>query len=131
GIGIAIVSLQTNSIANSFSMIVNIDPLIPGVAVLILTALVIVGGVRRLADTSSLIVPFMALGYIIIVLCIVVSNIGMLPSMFKLIFESAFTTQAATSGFLGHTVMQAFSSGVARGLFSNDAGDGVAAIMHA
>lgn len=99
GIGIAIVSLQTNSIANSFSMIVNIDPLIPGVAVLILTALVIVGGVRRLADTSSLIVPFMALGYIIIVLCIVVSNIGMLPSMFKLIFESAFTTQAATSGF--------------------------------
>ena len=63
GIGVAIVSLQTNSIANSFSMIVNIDPLIPGVIVLILTALVIVGGVKRLADTSSLIVPFMALGY--------------------------------------------------------------------
>ena len=96
-----------------------------------LVGFVIVGGARRLAEVSSLIVPFMAMAYIFIVLYIVISNIYLLPSMFVLIIKSAFSTQAAIGGVVGHTVMQAFRNGMARGLFSNDAGNGFAAVMHA
>lgn len=131
GIGIFIASLQTNSIANAFSGVVDINPIIPGAVVILLTGLVIVGGVKRLADVSSLIVPVMAVAYIAIVIFIIISNLSVLPSVFALIFKSAFSPQAAFGGAVGYTVMMAFRSGVARGLFSNDAGNGTAGTMHA
>ena len=129
-IGMAIASMQTHSIANAFANVVAINPIFPGIAVIILTGLVIVGGAKRLVDVSSLIVPFMAIAYILIVLFIIFTNISLLPSMFVLIVKSAFTTQAAVGGVVGHTVMQAFRNGIARGLFSNDAGNGAGAILH-
>lgn len=131
GIGMAIASMQTHSIANAFSSLVDINPIIPGIIVIALTAFVIIGGARRLADVSSLMVPFMAMAYILLVLFIVITNISLLPSMFILIIKSAFTPQAAAGGIIGHTVMQAFRNGTARGLFSNDAGNGFIATMHA
>lgn len=131
GIGIFVASLQTNSIANAFSGVVNVNPIIPGIAVIALTAVVTVGGVKRLADFSSRVVPFMALAYITVTLYIVISNITMVPTMFVLIFKSAFSAQAAVGGVVGHTVMQAFRNGIARGLFSNDAGNGAAGTLHA
>lgn len=131
GIGIFIASLQTNSIASAFSGVVDVNPIIPGIVVIALTGLVIVGGVKRLADVSSRIVPFMALAYILVVLFIIIINISALPSVFALIIKSAFAPQAAIGGVVGHTVMQAFRNGTARGLFSNDAGNGTAGTMHA
>ncbi|MCY6482989.1 sodium:alanine symporter family protein [Clostridium aestuarii] len=131
GIGIFIASLQTNSIANAFSGVVDVNPIIPGIVVIALTGLVIVGGVKRLADVSSRIVPFMALAYTAVVLYIIIININALPSVFALIIKSAFKPQAALGGVVGHTVMQAFRNGTARGLFSNDAGNGTAGTMHA
>jgi AGCS family alanine or glycine:cation symporter len=131
GIGIAISSLQTNSIANAFTGVVNVNPLIPGIVVTILAYLVIVGGMKRLADASSIIVPFMVITYFAVVMYIIITNITSLPAIFGSIFEGAFTGKAAVGGVFGWTVANAFRNGVARGLFSNDAGNGCAAIMHA
>ncbi len=131
GIGIFIASLQTNSIASAFSGVVDINPIYPGIVVIAMTGLVIVGGVKRLAEVSSKLVPIMALTYILVILYIIISNISLLPSMFSLILESAFAPKAAAGGVIGHTVMQAFRNGTARGLFSNDAGNGTAGTMHA
>ena len=75
-------------------------------------------------------IPIMAAFYVIIVFIIIITNISKLPSVIALIFKSAFSPQAAVGGIVGHSVMQAFRNGVARGLFSNDAGNGIAGIMH-
>lgn len=131
GIGIAICSLQTNSIANAFTGVVKINPLIPGIVVTVLAYLVNIGGMKRLADASSIIVPFMVVTYFVVVAFIIITNIGSVPAIFSAIFEGAFTGRAAIGGVTGWTVAKAFRNGVARGLFSNDAGNGCAAIMHA
>lgn len=131
GIGIAICSLQTNSIANAFTGVVKVNPIIPGILVTVLAYLVIVGEMKRLADASSIIVPFMVLTYFGVVLYIIATNFTSLPTVFGAIFEGAFTGKAAAGGVIGWTVANAFRNGVARGLFSNDAGNGCAAIMHA
>jgi alanine or glycine:cation symporter, AGCS family len=130
-IGMFIASIQTNSIASAFTGVVDINPLIPGVVVVILTGIVIVGGVKRLVDFSTLIVPFMALSFIALTFYIVITNITAVPAVFGLIIKSAFTGEAAAGGVIGATVMEAFRYGMARGLFSNDAGNGVAGTMHA
>lgn len=131
GVGIAISSLQTNSIANAFSGVVDINPIIPGIVVVILAYIIIIGGIKRLSDVASLVVPFMVIVYFAIVLYILVANIAIIPSIFASIFKSAFTGKAAMGGVIGWTVADAFRNGMARGLFSNDAGNGCAAIMHA
>jgi alanine or glycine:cation symporter, AGCS family len=130
-VGMFIASIQTNSIASAFTGVVDINPLIPGIAVVILTGIVIVGGVKRLVDFSTLIVPFMALSFIALSLYIVMTNITAVPAVFGLIINSAFTGEVAAGGVIGATVMEAFRYGMARGLFSNDAGNGVAGTMHA
>lgn len=131
GIGIFIASLQTNSIANAFAGVVDINPLYPGIAVIVLAGIVIIGGAKRLADVSSFVVPFMALTYILLVLYIVFSHISLLPAVIGSIFRGAFSTTSAVGGAIGYTFMKAFTAGCARGLFSNDAGNGVAGMMHA
>lgn len=131
GIGFAICSLQTNSIANAFTGVININPLIPGVIVVILAFLVNVGGMKRLTEASSVIVPFMVIVYFVVVAFIIITNIQNIPSVFATIFEGAFTGKAVVGGVGGWTVANAFRNGVARGMFSNDAGNGCAAIMHA
>lgn len=131
GIGFAICSLQTNSIANAFTGVVNINPLIPGVIVVILAFLVNVGGMKRLTEASSVIVPFMVIVYFVVVAFIIITHIQNIPSVFATIFKGAFTGKAVVGGVGGWTVANAFRNGVARGMFSNDAGNGCAAIMHA
>ncbi|MFC5589632.1 alanine/glycine:cation symporter family protein [Sporosarcina soli] len=131
GIGIAIASIQTNSIANAFTGVVNIHPIIPGIIVVILAFLVTIGGMQRLANVSTFIVPLMVVVYFSVVLYIVIINFAYIPTIFGAIFESAFTGKSAVGGVVGWTVAEAFRSGVARGMFSNDAGNGSAAIMHA
>ena len=129
-IGFFYAMLQSNSISNAIVGASGANPLMVGIVVLILTALVILGGLKRLANVTSYLVPVMALGYILCSLYIVSINYSKIPAVFELIFKSAFTGQAATGGAIGYTVQQAFRYGVARGMFSSDAGTGIAAGMH-
>lgn len=132
GVGLCIAFMQSNSISQAFAGVVDgVNPIIPGIVVTAAAAIITIGGVKRLTDFSSKVVPIMAGAYILVVLVIVVLNIKQFPAMLGLIFKSAFSSQAAVGGLVGHSVMQAFRFGVARGLFSNDAGNGIAGIMHA
>ncbi len=130
-VGVCIAMLQNNSITSAVTGLVDISPWVPGIAVAVLAAVIILGGVKRITDAASLIVPFMAVGYIIITIIIVILNIGEVPGMIADIFRQAFTFEAAAGGVAGYTIKEAIRNGVARGLFSNDAGNGTAAAMHA
>lgn len=131
GVGLCIAFMQSNSISQAFTGVVDLNPIIPGIVVTIAAFIITIGGVKRLTDFSSKVVPVMALAYIIVVLVIIFTNISNFPAVLAMIFKSAFKPQAALGGMVGHTVMDAFRQGVARGLFSNDAGNGIAGIMHA
>ncbi len=131
GVGLCIAFMQSNSISQALTGVVNVNPIWAGIVVTAAAAAITIGGVKRLTDFSSKVVPFMAGVYIVAVLFIVITNIGQVPAMFATIFKSAFSPQAAVGGMIGYTVMDAFRHGVARGLFSNDAGNGIAGIMHA
>lgn len=131
GVGLCIAFMQSNSISQAFTGVVDLNPIIPGIVVTIAAFIITIGGVKRLTDFSSKVVPVMALAYIIVVLVIIFTNISKFPAVLAMIFKSAFKPQAALGGMVGHTVMDAFRQGVARGLFSNDAGNGIAGIMHA
>lgn len=130
GVGLCIAFMQTNSIANGFKGVLDFNPIIVGIVVTILAGIITIGGVKRLTKVTGVLVPIMALFYVLIVFFIIITNITKLPSVIALIFKSAFSAQAAVGGVIGHTVMEAFRNGVARGLFSNDAGNGIAGIMH-
>ena len=131
GVGLCIAFMQSNSISQAFTGVVDLNPIIPGIVVTIAAFIITIGGVKRLTDFSSKVVPVMALAYIIVVLVIIITNISKFPAVLAMIFKSAFKPQAALGGMVGHTVMDAFRQGIARGLFSNDAGNGIAGIMHA
>lgn len=131
GIGFFYAMIQSNSITAAFTGMVDVNPLYPGLVLVALVALIIFGGVKRIADVSTYLVPFMALAYIAISIVIVIANIAKLPEVFSLIMNAAFTTEAAAGGAIGFTIKEAFRYGIARGLFSNDAGNGTAPSMHA
>lgn len=131
GIGFNYVMIQSNSISNALTGVVDIQPFFAGVGLLVLVALVIFGGIKRLAHFSQAVVPFMALGYIIIAMFIVATHFDMFLSVLTLIFKSAFNFDSAAGGVAGYTIKEAFRFGIARGLFSNDAGNGTTPSMHA
>lgn len=131
GIGFLYAMIQSNSISSALTGVVNIPPLAAGIALVVLVALVIFGGIKRLSDVATYIVPFMAIGYIIIALFVVITNFSKFPAIISLIFKSAFNFQAAAGGVAGYTIKEAFRFGIARGLFTNDAGNGTAPSMHA
>lgn len=130
-IGFALTMIQNNSISAAVVNVIDVPVIVPGVIVTILAAIIAFGGAKRITDISTLIVPFMAVGYIIVTLIIVITHISLLPEMFKMVFTYAFSTKAAAGGIAGYTVRQAFRQGIARGLFSNDAGNGCHSSMHA
>ena len=130
-VGICIAMLQNNSITASVTGLFNVSPWIPSIIVVIIAGIIIIGGVKRITDVASLIVPFSAVIYILITIFIIITHITQIPSMFAMIFKSAFSTEAAVGGVAGYTIKEAVRNGVARGLFSNDAGNGAAATMHA
>ena len=106
-------------------------PLAIGAILVLLVALVIFGGIKRLSTVASYVVPFMAFAYIILALIVLVTHAEWIMDMLRLIIDSAFGVQQAAGGVLGYTVQEAFRYGVARGLFSNDAGAGTTPSMHA
>lgn len=131
GIGFAIASLQTYSIAQVFTGVMDINPTIIGIIVTILAMLVIFGGVSRISMISEKLVPFMGITYILFIIAILFMNIGKIPSVFYSIFKGAFSPISIGGGVIGWTVADAFRQGLARGMFSNDAGNGAIATMHA
>jgi AGCS family alanine or glycine:cation symporter len=120
-------SVQSNSVASSLQTAFGISPWITAIVLTALTALVILGGIKSIGRASSLIVPFMALFYVVGGLIIMILNIDKLPGALALIFTDAFTGEAIAGGAIGTVIRY----GVARGLFSNEAGLGSAPIAAA
>ncbi|WP_423243912.1 alanine/glycine:cation symporter family protein [Candidatus Marimicrobium litorale] len=130
GFGIAN-TVQSNSVADVMESTFGVPPLAAGLTLMVLVGAVVLGGIRRIASVASLLVPFMALAYLIAGLGIVLLNITEVPDALSTIVASAFSPTAATGGFAGATVWAALRWGVARGIFSNEAGLGSAPIAHA
>ena len=123
--------VQTNSMALVGNSVFGIPQVVTGIVLAVLTWLVVVGGIKRIGSVAEKLVPFMAIFYILGALIIIISRIDMLPWAIGEIFRSAFTGRAAFGGFAGATVAQAMRFGVARGIFSNEAGLGSASMAHA
>jgi AGCS family alanine or glycine:cation symporter len=123
--------VQANSVSASLAESFGVDPRLSGVVMIALTAVVILGGIKRIGEFTSVLVPFMAILYLAGGLVIILLNAGSVPSVLATVFREAFTGSAATGGFVGSTMIIALRFGVARGLFSNEAGLGSAPIVHA
>ena len=123
--------VQSNTVANQLQNTLNVEPLLTGIVIAFIAGLVIIGGVKRISAFASTLVPLMALLYIISALIIVLMNFNQVPTAFGIIIDSAFNGTAATGGFAGATVLMAIRFGIARGVFSNEAGLGSAPIAHA
>ena len=131
-IEVAISSMtQSNQLAAVASVSWGLNPLILGIIAMILTGIVLLGGVKSLGKFTEKMVPVMAIIYIVGGLVIVFVNVGQIPAMLGMIFKDAFTGHAAAGGFAGSTFALAVRFGLARGVYSNEAGLGTAPIAHA
>lgn len=124
-------TIQANSVADAINTTFDVPPVVTGITMAALAALVLIGGIKRIANVAGKLVPLMALSYLVAGMIILVMNVETLPHAFELIFTHAFTPVAATGGFAGAAVWAAIRFGVARGIFSNEAGLGSAPIAHA
>lgn len=118
--GLLLPSVQSNSIAAGLTEAFNIPGWMTGVGLSIVLAIVVFGGVKRIAKFAEVVVPFMAIAYIIISLYVLIVNASMIPEMFGLIFRSAFGAEPAFGGIIGAMIQ----IGVKRGIYSNEAGQG-------
>lgn len=124
-------SVQSNSISHLVADTYGVPMWQTGLVLSILTALVILGGIKSIANVCSFFVPFMALAYILGCLYILLTNLPAIPGTIGIIFDSAFNGHAAIGGFMGAGIQQAMRMGLARGLFSNESGMGSAPIIAA
>ncbi len=124
--GLVFNAVQANSIASAMNTAFGWDSLYVGLAVVAFSAIVIFGGIKRIAKVAEMIVPVMALLYLALALLVMFANIEKLPAVLALIFKSAFGLQEAAAGGLGYAIAQAMINGIKRGLFSNEAGMGSA-----
>ncbi len=123
--------VQANSATGIFQSVFHVQPWVTGLVLMVLTALVIIGGIRSIGKFTSVLVPVMIFGYVTAALVVLVMNITEIPHAFALIFRHAFSPSAATGGFVGATVAAAMRFGIARGVFSNESGLGSAPIAAA
>ncbi|MGR2949151.1 sodium:alanine symporter family protein [Vibrio vulnificus] len=124
--GLVFNAVQANSIANAMQNAFGWENAYVGVVIVVLSGVIIFGGIKRIARTAELIVPVMALAYLALALFVMFSNLEKLPDVLMLIFKSAFGLQEAAAGGLGYAIAQAMINGIKRGLFSNEAGMGSA-----
>lgn len=122
--------VQANSVTDALEASFGIQPRLSGILLMVLVALVVLGGLKRIADVTQFLVPFMCVAYVGGALFVLARFAGAIPHAVGLVIDSAFTGHAAVGGFAGATVAQALRLGVARGLFSNEAGLGSAPIVH-
>ena len=123
--------VQSNSVAVALKQTWGVPPLITGVTLAVLTGIVIIGGIRRIGKVTEKLVPVMGITYVLGAMIILALNFGKIPGAFSMIIEHAFSPASAAGGFAGAAVSAAIRFGVARGVFSNEAGLGSAAIAHA
>lgn len=128
GIGSAV---QANSLSTNLSNAFPISTKTIGIILAILAALVLMGGIKRIATVAEILVPFMALSYILCSIIVLFLNRSAIPSAVVAIFKDAFTGTAATGGFCGASAMYACRVGIARGVFTHEGGMGSAPIAHA
>ncbi|WP_366927925.1 alanine/glycine:cation symporter family protein [Clostridium sp.] len=120
GLGLFAGGVQSNSIAAGIDNAFGVAPWITGAVLVVLLALIVFGGTKRLGKTAEIIVPFMAMAYIVVAVIVLVVNASEIPKMFVLIMKSAFGAEQAFAGILGLAVQW----GVKRGIYSNEAGQG-------
>lgn len=125
--GLVFNAVQANTITGAMEAVFGASPLYMGIILAIGSGFIIVGGIRKVAKVSEVVVPIMAIAYILMAFVVVLMNIERLPDVFMLIIKSAFGLQEAVAGGVAYSVAQAMQSGIARGLFSNEAGMGSAA----
>ena len=126
--------VQTNKISATFQGAINGDAktigLIVGIVVAVVLGLIVLGGIKSIGRVASILVPFMSLLFILMALVVIFVNITMLGSAFALIFGNIFSFEAAIGGFSGYVFSQIIQKGLARGVFSNEAGLGSSVIAH-
>ena len=122
--GLLLPGVQANSIAEAMNNSLGIAPSISAAVIAALLGFIIVGGVKRIASSAEVIVPFMALAYIIVAIVIIIMHIGQLPDVLALIFRSAFGMDSTFGAVLGLAIQW----GVKRGVYSNEAGQGLSLI---
>ncbi len=123
--------VQSNSVALALESSFNIKPAFSALVLGVLVFLCLIGGIKRISEVAGKLVPFMAVSYIGACLLILLLHLGSIPDVLVMVIEDAFTGTAASGGFAGASVWAALRFGVARGVFSNEAGLGSAPIAHA
>ena len=123
--------VQVNSMALALEATFSVPLWVTGLVTMLFVGLVILGGIKRIGAVAAALVPFMCVAYVIAGIVVLVVHAAEIPHAFELIFTHAFTPIAATGGFAGAAVMAAIRFGVARGIFSNEAGLGTAGIAQA
>ena len=127
GYGLLLVSVQSNGMTTAARNTFGISPVVSAIVLVVVVGLVIIGGIKSISRVASVITPFMALGYIIFTIIVLVLNIDSIPGVFMSIINGAFGIKPVAGGILGSTIMM----GMKRGLFSNEAGEGGGAIVSA
>lgn len=122
--------VQINTIADTLNGGFSIPQWVSGVLVALVVGLIIIGGIKRIGRIASYVIPFMCVGFILLALIIIFMNIKSVPSAFGQIFKGAFSVRAVGGGVLGYAIMRAMRFGLARGIFSNEAGLGSSVIAH-
>lgn len=123
--------VQANSISSAFQTAFHVPKMVMGVILAVVAAFIFLGGVKRIASVTEKLVPVMAICYLIGALIVILANITAIPNAFRMIFVGAFNPQAILGGAMGIGIQQAMRYGVARGLFSNEAGMGSTPHAHA
>ena len=123
--------VQVNSMAAALQTTFNVPLWVTGVVTMVFVGMVILGGIKRIGKVAATLVPFMCVAYIVAAMVVLVVNAAQIPAAFEMIFTYAFSPAAATGGFAGAAVIAAIRFGVARGIFSNEAGLGTAGIAQA
>jgi AGCS family alanine or glycine:cation symporter len=123
--------VQSNSVADAVQATFHVPTYVTGIVLMVLTALVILGGIKSIGKVTGVVVPIMIIFYMGGALLVLLLNIGAIPKAIMLVIQQAFTPTAASGGFAGATVMLAIRMGVARGVFSNESGLGSAPIAAA
>lgn len=124
-------SIQANEVASGLNELFGFERWLGGLIVAIAVFIVIIGGIKSIGRVAESVVPFMAAAYIVMAIIALILNFGDLPETFGRIFDGAFNVQSASGGFAGAAIILAIRAGVARGLFSNESGQGSTPIAHA
>lgn len=122
--------IQSNTISSVMKNTFSVSPLITGILLVTMVFTIVYGGLKRLATVTQKIVPIMAIFYILFGSFLILVNIDKVPGVLEDIIKSAFTFEAGVGGMAGHTIKEAMRFGVARGLYSNEAGEGSAPVIH-